>query len=619
MALASAHVLALEDPNRAETAAWGRFATARDDAEFHASWLAVLCSQIERVSAALLLLGPDQDGCYAPAAFWPDASRDLQYLGAAAQAALRDRRGVVVGPDGAAPPAREQAAHVAYPIEVSGVLHGAVVLDVAPGAEAGLQRTLRLVHWAIPWLADRFRHRALEEREGRLGRLGTAMDLVATAVQEHRSAGAALAIVNELATRLHCERVSLGFERRGSIRVAAISNTAVFDARMSIVRLIGNAMDEVLDQDQPLGYPGDLETGAAAHAELAREARDAAICSVPLLENGHATGVLTLERSEGAPFDHETIDLCRTIGGLVGPLLGLKRENERGVLRRCRDAAWDAVQALFGPRHPGVKLLAALAAAAVLFLSLANGPYRVTAKAMVEGAVQRAVVAPFDGHIAESRVRAGETVVKGQVLARLDDRDLRLERARLVSEREQAFRKQRQALASLDRSSLMVLAARAKQAEAGIALVDDRLARATLTAPFDGVVVSGDLSRLLGAPVERGKMLFQVAPLHAYRVILQVDERDIGVVALQQTGALILSGLPGQHIKFRVQQITPVSITQDGRNFFRVEAHVLTGPKRLRPGMEGVGKIYVEDRRLIWIWTHSLVDWLRTWIWTQMP
>ena len=72
---------------------------------------------------------------------------------------------------------------------------------------------------------------------------------------------------------------------------------------------------------------------------------------------------------------------------------------------------------------------------------------------------------------------------------------------------------------------MTVLAAQISQTEAQLALVEDRLARATLVAPFDGVVVSGDLSQRLGSPVQLGDALFEVAPLDAYRVVLQVDER----------------------------------------------------------------------------------------------
>ena len=202
-------------------------------------------------------------------------------------------------------------------------------------------------------------------------------------------------------------------------------------------------------------------------------------------------------------------------------------------------------------------------------------------------------------------MRAGDLVQTGQVLARLDDRELKLEYARLTSEREQEERKRRQELAGQDRGEMMVAAAEVAQTDAKLALVADKLQRATLTAPFDGVVVSGDLSQFLGTPVEQGKLLFQIAPLNAYRVILQVDERDISNLVLGQTGQLTLSGLPGQTLDFLVQQITPVASQQEGRNYFRVEAHLLSAPERIRPGMEGVGNIGVGDRKLIWIWTRS--------------
>ena len=54
---------------------------------------------------------------------------------------------------------------------------------------------------------------------------------------------------------------------------------------------------------------------------------------------------------------------------------------------------------------------------------------------------------------------------------------------------------------------------------------DRKIARSRLAAPFDGIVISGDLSQQIGAPVETGKKLFEIAPLQSYRIILQVDEQ----------------------------------------------------------------------------------------------
>jgi multidrug resistance efflux pump len=136
---------------------------------------------------------------------------------------------------------------------------------------------------------------------------------------------------------------------------------------------------------------------------------------------------------------------------------------------------------------------------------------------------------------------------------------------------------------------------------------------------IDGIVVTGDLSQSLRAPVERGQVLFEVAPLDAFRVVLQVDERSIADVRVGQAGRLVLSGALSEELPFQVAKITPVSTAKEGRNYFRVEATLARTPDRLRPGMEGVGKIAIDHRRLAWIWTHEVLDWVRLTLWSWLP
>ena len=134
-----------------------------------------------------------------------------------------------------------------------------------------------------------------------------------------------------------------------------------------------------------------------------------------------------------------------------------------------------------------------------------------------------------------------------------------------------------------------------------------------------GLVVSGDLSQLIGASVQRGLELFQVAPLDAYRVILEVDVTEIAAVAVGQTGGLLMSSLPNEPLAYTVERITPIAEVEEGRNFFRVEARLHEISPRLRPGMEGIAKTYVDDRLLIWIWTYKLVNWARLKLWSWLP
>jgi multidrug resistance efflux pump len=210
-------------------------------------------------------------------------------------------------------------------------------------------------------------------------------------------------------------------------------------------------------------------------------------------------------------------------------------------------------------------------------------------------------------------------VNQGQVICLLDDRDLMLERFKWFTEKQQLTKQYHEAMAKHEQSQIQITRAKIDQADAQLDLLDEQLSRTRLTAPFNALVMSGDLSQSLGSPVEKGQVLFEVAPLDQYRVIIEVDERDIAGVQVGQTSEMIFSSIPGETFPFVVEKITPVTTAKDGRNFYRVEGRLEKVTDQLRPGMEGVGKITVDRRRLIWIWTHKAVDWVRLKAWQWMP
>jgi multidrug efflux pump subunit AcrA (membrane-fusion protein) len=266
-----------------------------------------------------------------------------------------------------------------------------------------------------------------------------------------------------------------------------------------------------------------------------------------------------------------------------------------------------------------LKVAAAAILAVIAWMSLATGDFRLSARTAIEGTVQRAAIAPFDGFVSSAVARAGDIVSEGQVLATLDTRELELEAARWRAERDQQSLKYQEALGKQDRAQARMLAAQVRQAEAQLSLVENKIVRATLRAPFGGLVVSGDLSQMLSAPVETGKVLFEIAPLDTYRAVLQVDERSYVYVKERQTGELRLSGSVMDTVPIVVTKITPVAAAQDGQNTFRVEAELVGAPAWVRPGMEGVARVSVGEQRLIWIWTRSMVDWARLVLWTWWP
>lgn len=454
-------------------------------------------------------------------------------------------------------------------------------------------------------------------------RLQLLFDLLSSSLGPPGYEASARAFVTELATRLQCDRVSLGTVSNGRVTLTALSHNSTFSSKTTLVRAITAAMEEALDQRQTIVLPPLPTTTTQirrAHDELVREFHSAAVCSVPLSSEGRVTGVLTLERGAEQPFDRRTLDLLEALSVVTGPLFEMQRRDSRWLGGK----AWESVRwqlaKLAGPRHVGFKLATLAVAALAAFLALATGDYRVTAKTILEGAVQQVATVPFQGYLEAAPVRAGDVVQAGQVLATLQDHDLKLERLRWQSQRDQLAKEYRQVMADRDAAKVEIKAAELAQAEAQLALAADKLGRIRLTAPFAGVVVSGDWSQRLGTPLEEGQILFEIAPLNDYRVVLQVDDRDMAGLRVGQSGTLLLSSLPHDEWSFAVTQITPVSTAKEGRNYFRVEATLTMPPsERLRPAMEGVGKIAVDQRSLVWIWTHEALDWVRLKLWAWLP
>ena len=450
----------------------------------------------------------------------------------------------------------------------------------------------------------------------------TVLDLISTALHHERFQAAATAVATELATSFGCERVSIGFMDGQHIRVAALSHSAAYAKKTNLIRAIEAAMDEAADQLATVIFPaasdGPFQV-TRAHAELLRAQGIGTVCTIPLTMGTKVLGAMAFELPQGVAFDARTRELCEHVARLVGPMLDVKRREDRWIGRKAADSLALQVQHLVGPRHVAMKLWVFLVVVVGLFLVFAKGDYQITADASLEGQVQRALTAAVPGYIAEARARAGDVVRKGDVLATMDDRDLRLERVKLISQRAQHESEYSQALAERQRPKVRILEAQVAQVDAQLALVDEQLSRMRLVAPFDAVIVKGDLSQSLGAPVERGNVLFELAPLDSYRIIMKVDERDIGSVAVTQSGYLALTSMPQEEIPLTIEKITPVSVVDQGRNYFRVEAVAKGAVDKLRPGMEGVGKIEVDRRNLFWIWTHKLTHWVRMWIWSWWP
>lgn len=595
-----------------QQALWLRFADPADAQQFNATWLALQCEMIDGAVRAVMVLGPPDLGPFLPVAFWPPAQAASPLLVEVADIALQGRQATLQH--------RDDHSALAYPIIIDGHLHGLVALETLRRSNDALHGLIRELQWGIQGIeAALLRQQSLQEQSTR-ERLMTTLDLVASAMTEQKFSAAAHALATDLAIRLDCDRVSIGFRRDDRCNVDAVSHSAQIGKRMNLIRAIGSAMDEAIDQKSLVQMPaaGEQVLVTRDHAALARQHGSDYILTVPFVTSELVGGAFTFERSGDRSFTLAEIELCQAVVALCSRILEEKRLNDRLLIARFKDITREQLRKFIGPRYFGRKLAAGLLMFTVIFFSFASSTYTVGANAALEGSIRRVLVAPFDGYVETSAHRAGDLIKAGDVLATLDQRDLQLEYLRWASQADQYSNQYQEALAKSDRVQVNVSLAQVQQAKAQMELLAEQLARANITAPFSGIVVSGDLSQALGSAVKRGQNLFEVAPLNEYRVILEVDESDITGVKQGQVGTLMLTSLPGEVFPLVIAHMTPVTTSREGRSYFRVEATVGKVSERLRPGMEGIGKIEVGDRKLIWQWTHKMFDWLRLMFWSWM-
>lgn len=582
--------------------------------ELAQSWLEQQCSLIHGACRGLVMLGLQDNGQMADVAHWPAETTASTLLIAAARRAVVQCRIVVERGGARNAQGVQKPCVIAYPLVSRDKALGVIAVEVEAQSDVQHDEVMSLLRAGSVFFEMLLKQQQDENR----GRLTHILGLVSLTLDQPHFQSAATSLATRLANELSCSRVSIGFMRGRFVTVRALSHSARQGTKTSLLRAISAAMEEAIDQDTVLVYPGKEHINIA-HRKLTEQNRVTSVCTIPLVNNNVITGAITFERNGSVPFDTDTVELYTHVANLIGPILELKRINDCWPIVRLLQSVGGFIKMLFGPRHVAVKAGTLSLLLLTVYMSLVSMSYRVTAKAVLEGSIQRAVVAPIDGFIQESEVRAGDVVQAGQLMGALDDRELKLEQQKLTSEKARYSREYRSAMAEHERAQVAILSARINQSDAQLQLINKQLERMQIVSPLSGVVVSGDLSQLLGSPVTRGDVLFEVAPLDDYRLVLSIDERDMPNVVLGQEGQLKLSGLPGDAVGFSVSRITPVSESDDGANYYRVEAQLVNPPVLLRPGMEGVGKIEIGERKLLWIWTHRMLGWLKLQFWSWWP
>ncbi len=326
---------------------------------------------------------------------------------------------------------------------------------------------------------------------------------------------AAMNLCNELATRTGATRVALGWMKKNQdVEVKALSHTEQFDKRQELVKTLEKAMEECIDQEEPVHFEpqgGGSQNVSRAAQDLSRAEGGNVVLTLPLRQRADVVGAVTLEFPSTHKLSQQASTGLSVAVDLLAPQLYDRYQNDRWLITKAGLSLEELGKKVVGPQHTLAKVLVVLGALLLLFISVYRPMYHVIAPFEFDAVDKRKLQVPFDGQIDDVKVLPGDYVTKGQVLLTMKTFDLQLD----LNAHEDDMRKAK--------AEWMSYTAQGKQSEADAAEQEieranaeaqedqEKIDRGTVRAPFNGVILSGDLVDQRNAMKKEGDDLFTIA------------------------------------------------------------------------------------------------------------
>ncbi len=515
-----------------------------------------------------------------------------------------------------------------------------------------IRSTLAMAEVLAGYVAGHHSRGALRKSVNAAFAMDLATRLIASVNTATNFKGACIQLCNDLAKQYAVDRVALGWVTDDVVKVRAMSDVEHFDHRTNMVQKLASAMDECLDQEQPVLFPAPPDSGEGsdvllahaivhAHRELAGGNANLRICSLPLRDVGSGemgteeaegdgiVGVVTIESTSGV-LDLNTIELLQAAMDLIGPMLKVRRSDDRALPARAVQSAKHAAAWVVGTKHTVWKVVGVLGVGLLAFVCLYQTTYRPSAEATLEPRVKRIVSVPFDGVLMGigDGVEPGKDVLEGQMLAELDTAELSLAYKDALGKVEQARTQAAAARKAKDQSKVAQAEQQEERARAEADVYQYRIGKSRIFAPITGTIIAGEMKDRIGSTMKTGDLMMQIAQLDDIIVTVKVDERDIALVKTsfeegikngfkdgKGTGEIASKAKPDEATPFTIERIVPLATAVEGKNVFEVRCKLTGTPEWFRPGVEGIAKFNTERRPLIWIGTRRILDQARLWLW----
>ena len=465
------------------------------------------------------------------------------------------------------------------------------------------------------------------------------------------------AVANDGKRLVGCDRMSVVMKVGGRTLVEAVSGQEIVEQRANLIREMTRLAKAVIASGEDLVYTGSTEG-------FPPEIRDA--LEIYVDESGAKAVIVALlykpeheDKEEKLPFG---CIIAEQIGDELAPTDAHARTEV--VSRHAATALWNAsehdkiflrpmLKAMGSPwrffrGRTLMKILGVIAALLTIILIMAFVPWKLT----IEGRgsllpeSRQMTYAPWQGTVVEVAHDHGDAVKKGDLLLRLDSKELRKELEKVRAQRGEAQNKINLLTAQLsaflkpgEKNQLEGQRTEAeiqlKSAQMQMDLLEDQIGQLEVKAPVDGIVTTWEVRKnFLGRPVEVGQELVQISGTAGDWVLeVEVPDDDMGPVldardrlndeiragskpADAKLEAYFVTATDPEHRYYgHVQRIAAKAETVEGKHVVKVTVafpekvrdEYLKRNHALRPGADVRARIMCGDARLAYVLLRDVI------------
>ncbi len=407
-------------------------------------------------------------------------------------------------------------------------------------------------------------------------------------------------LLHTIQHHFNAQRVILGLQKGKHCRVETISEIDHFKRQADIVHVSEALMKSTLLLKSPL--TNDNEDYEVKQMLKITGTQGLLSIPLPILPEGFAGVLIVLW--EHPPKETQLKELEQ-----LSPALGMTVV----ALKRSRPRWWQRLW-LNAPAQRNRRILKLSLWLGFLLIMLIPVPHRVAGSVILEPTVRRFVNAPFDGILKKTFHLSGDQIKNGELLAELDGKEIEWQLSGLKAEKSRAQKQKDVSAAARDTSAVQIAQLEMERIDAQLDLLEHRLANLQIKSPLDGIIISGDLKRVEGSPLNKGHVLFEIAPLDNILIQMAISVDDISYVAPNLVLSIILDAYPNEIFEQTITKIQPRATTRDGQQVFVLEAKIDNVDGRLRPGLKGRGRVYAGNETLGWVILHKAWEHLFKWI-----